>query len=91
MLDRSQRTERYTGATFLANGAVPALIDSAHSIAHNKLMVIDDATVITGSFNFTKAAQEHNSENLLVIRDAGVASKYADNWREHAGHSEPYR
>ncbi|MEI7608501.1 MAG: phospholipase D family protein [Rhodospirillaceae bacterium] len=91
VLDRSQRTERYTGATFLANGGVPVLIDSAHAIAHNKVMVIDGATVITGSFNFTKAAQEHNAENLLVIRDAGVASMYANNWREHAEHSEPYR
>ena len=89
VLDKSQRTERYTGATFLANGGVPVLIDEAHAIAHNKVIVIDDITVITGSFNFTKAAQERNAENLLVIRDAKIAALYAANWREHAGHSEP--
>lgn len=43
------------------------------TIAHNKVMVIDGRTVITGSFNFTKAAEESNAENLLVIDDADLA------------------
>ena len=57
ILDKSQRTERYTSATFLANEGVPTYIDSNHAIAHNKLMVIDGDEVITGSFNFTKSAE----------------------------------
>ena len=47
-------------------------IDAQHAIAHNKVMVIDGATVITGSFNFTKRAENANAENLLVIHDAGA-------------------
>ena len=39
-----------------------------HAIAHNKIMIIDQATIITGSFNFTKAAEEKNAENMLVIK-----------------------
>lgn len=46
--------------------------------------------VITGSFNFSKAAEESNAENLLVIDDAALAAKYAANWAEHLKHSEPY-
>ena len=53
-------------------------------------MVIDDETVLTGSFNFTKAAEEHNAENLLVIQDRALAEKYASNWGRHVEHSEPY-
>jgi phosphatidylserine/phosphatidylglycerophosphate/cardiolipin synthase-like enzyme len=52
------------------------------AIAHNKVMVIDSRTVITGSFNFTKAAEESNAENLLVIDDAELAKKYTQNWTE---------
>ncbi|WP_254434871.1 phospholipase D-like domain-containing protein [Magnetospirillum sp. UT-4] len=52
--------------------------------------MLDGSTVITGSFNFTKAAQERNAENLLVIRDPVMASQYEANWRKHAGHSEAY-
>jgi len=51
-------------------------------------MIIDWETVITGSFNFTKAAEEKNAENLLIIRDEKLASIYTKNWQEHADHSE---
>jgi phosphatidylserine/phosphatidylglycerophosphate/cardiolipin synthase-like enzyme len=68
ILDKSQRTAKYTGATFLANNQIPTYIDAAHAIAHNKIMIIDKQTVITGSFNFTRAAVEKNAENLLIIK-----------------------
>lgn len=90
ILDKSQRTEKYSSATFLKNAEIPTFIDDKHAIAHNKVMVIDGKVVITGSFNFTKAAEESNAENLLVIRDAGLAEKYIRNWQEHLAHSTEY-
>jgi phosphatidylserine/phosphatidylglycerophosphate/cardiolipin synthase-like enzyme len=90
ILDKSQRTEKYSSATFLDNAGIPTFIDAAHAIAHNKVMVIDGGTVITGSFNFTKAAEQHNAENLLVIQDSSLAEKYAANWETHLRHSERY-
>ena len=54
-------------------------------------MVIDKATVITGSFNFTMAAEEKNAENLLIIRSKELASYYIDNWLKHREHSQPYQ
>ena len=92
ILDKSQRTERYSSATFLANEGIQTFIDARHKIAHNKVMVIDGQTVITGSFNFTKSAEEGNAENLLVISNAPeLAQRYTANWKEHLGHSEPYQ
>jgi phosphatidylserine/phosphatidylglycerophosphate/cardiolipin synthase-like enzyme len=70
MLDKSNETDKYSAATFLVNAGIRTVIDDQHAIAHNKVMVIDRATIITGSFNFTKAAEERNAENLLVITDA---------------------
>ena len=90
ILDKSQRTAKYSSADFVAHAGIPCFIDGQHSIAHNKVMVIDGATVLTGSFNFTKAAEEHNAENLLTIRDTAVAEKYAANWQAHLEHSEKY-
>ena len=90
ILDKSQRTEKYSAADFLKHAGIPTQIDAAHSIAHNKIMVIDDYLVLTGSFNFTKAAEEHNAENLLVINDATLAGRYLENWRAHAMHSDGY-
>jgi hypothetical protein len=39
---------------------------------------------------FTKAAQEKNAENLLIIRDQALATQYIQNWQAHAPHSQPY-
>ncbi len=75
----------------MRNSGVATFIDAEHAIAHNKVMVIDGRVVITGSFNFTKAAEEKNAENLLVVRDADLAARYADNWERHLAHSIAYQ
>ena len=73
----------------LSAGGIPIFIDSFHrpGIAHNKVMVIDQAVVITGSFNFTRAAETRNAENLLVIRDPALAAAYGRNFNAHMAHS----
>lgn len=90
ILDKSQRTEKYSSADFVAYAGIPVSIDAKHKIAHNKVMIIDGSTVITGSFNFTKSAEEGNAENLLIIYDPDLAVKYTENWKKHGEHSEPY-
>lgn len=91
VLDKSQQPERYTSATFLNNAGVPVLIDDKHAIAHNKIMIIDRSVVITGSFNFTKAAEEKNAENLLVIRgNKRLVDAYLENYERHKQHAEEY-
>jgi phosphatidylserine/phosphatidylglycerophosphate/cardiolipin synthase-like enzyme len=90
ILDHSQRTEKYSEADFLRNNGIPTLIDAQHAIAHNKIIVIDGYLVLTGSFNFTRAAEEHNAENLLVINDPVLAKRYIANWDAHEAHSEPF-
>ena len=71
-------------------GGLAAYIDAEHAIAHSKVMIIDKQTVITGSFNFTKAAEEKNAENLLIIRSEVLASYYLENWQKHREHSKRY-
>jgi phosphatidylserine/phosphatidylglycerophosphate/cardiolipin synthase-like enzyme len=90
ILDKSQRTQKYSSATFLYNQGILVKIDAQHAIAHNNVMIIDGETVITGSFNFTRAAEENNAENLLVIRDKKLAERYIKNWQEHDRHSDVY-
>jgi phosphatidylserine/phosphatidylglycerophosphate/cardiolipin synthase-like enzyme len=89
ILDKSNRTAKYSAADFTANSGIPTKIDAQHEISHNKVMIVDGEIVITGSFNFTKGAQEKNAENFLIIRDKGLAATYIENWQAHAQHSEP--
>jgi phosphatidylserine/phosphatidylglycerophosphate/cardiolipin synthase-like enzyme len=71
---------------------VPVYVDAFHAAAHNKIILIDAVSetpvVITGSYNFTVAAQAKNAENLLIIRgDRQVAAAYRKNWGVHREHS----
>jgi phosphatidylserine/phosphatidylglycerophosphate/cardiolipin synthase-like enzyme len=97
LADRQQmETIATSQVEWLAEQGVPTWIDTEHAAAHNKVMVIDngtpDATVITGSFNFTHAAQSRNAENLLILRgNSTLAEAYAANFRRHKIHSLPWR
>lgn len=91
VLDKSNLTGKYSGATFLANAGIPVFIDAAHAIAHNKIMIIDRQTLITGSFNFTKAAETKNAENLLIFHgNQALTNLYLQNYEVHRKHSAPY-
>lgn len=91
ILDQSQETQNYSELDFFFNQGIPTWIDDRHAITHSKIIVIDRKTVITGSFNFTTAAEERNAENLLVISgDEELAKEYLRNFVKHRNHSRKY-
>lgn len=91
--DRHQAESLQTSlVAWLVQQGVPVWIDADHAAAHNKVVVVDAdtprAVLVTGSFNFTHAAQYRNAENLIVLRgNPLLAQAYAANWRRHLTHS----
>lgn len=90
VLDRSQYDAKGAVAFPLHESGIEVRMDARHPIAHNKVIIIDNQILITGSFNFTRQAETGNAENLLVVRDAEIASLYAENWSAHWAHSDVY-
>lgn len=95
ILDKSQdrrasQRSRYTGATYLANAGVQVWIDDAPAIAHIKVVILDDRVVITGSFNFTKAADTRNAKNVVAIDSPTVAAWFTRNWEERRSASRRF-
>jgi phosphatidylserine/phosphatidylglycerophosphate/cardiolipin synthase-like enzyme len=91
VLDAVQTSEHRGEPQYISNHGVPVLVDSRHAMAHNKVILIDGRTLITGSFNFTRAAEEDNAENLLVLHDQPkLQSAYEDNFRRHLEHAERF-
>lgn len=43
---------------------------------HDKVMVIDQTWVVTGSYNFTSSGYSRNNENLLILQDPALAGRY---------------
>ncbi|HEY3398899.1 MAG TPA: phospholipase D family protein [Armatimonadota bacterium] len=81
-LDRSQAAQKVSVARELVQAGVPVRISSNRHIMHNKFAVLDGATVITGSYNWTHAASQDNDENLLVMHRADMAQSYTRRFTE---------
>jgi phosphatidylserine/phosphatidylglycerophosphate/cardiolipin synthase-like enzyme len=89
--DKSEVKDTHSEIQAVARAGIPVYIDSTYAIAHNKIMVIDGNTVITGSFNFTHAAEYDNADNVLVIHNhPTIAAAYVANFEQKLGHSAPF-
>jgi len=60
----------------LQAGGVNVWLDGNPYIMHHKVILIDDETVVLGSYNFTASAEVNNDENVLIIRDPEVAAAF---------------
>jgi phosphatidylserine/phosphatidylglycerophosphate/cardiolipin synthase-like enzyme len=79
----------------LAGAGIPVWLETRYAAAHSKVMIIDastrDAIIVTGSFNWTVAAQRKNAENLLVLRhQRDLAQAYAANWQRQRDEATRY-
>jgi phosphatidylserine/phosphatidylglycerophosphate/cardiolipin synthase-like enzyme len=90
VLDHSNETEPHTEMPFLVEQGLVPVIDAHHAIAHNKVMILDGRTLITGSFNFTHQAENENAENLLIIKGhPELVGAYRQNFHAHKEHARP--
>jgi phosphatidylserine/phosphatidylglycerophosphate/cardiolipin synthase-like enzyme len=88
VLDHSNEKEPHTDLPELIDAGLKPLVDPHHAIAHNKVMVIDRKTVLTGSFNFTRQADHENAENLLVVNHhRDIVAAYRQNFESHRSHA----
>ena len=84
-------TNREVQLNLCMRAGILCLIDYAHKIAHNKVMIIDGKEVLTGSYNWTEAAEHLNAENEIGLLDPGVVAYYITNWNKHLSHSVIYK
>jgi phosphatidylserine/phosphatidylglycerophosphate/cardiolipin synthase-like enzyme len=50
--------------------------DGIGGLMHHKVFIIDNQIVITGSYNFSRSAEERNDENILVIYNTDIAQEF---------------
>ena len=94
IVDKSDFDPQYFSVVpYLQQHHIPLWVDNEVNIAHNKVMIFDQASVETGSFNFTQAAQKANAENMLIIHNPQLAEIYWHNWqkRQEASQVVPSR
>lgn len=74
------RNTTSTGSNYksMRRAGVDVLTDGNPYIMHHKVIIIDEAIVITGSYNFTNSAANYNDENVLIIHSPKVAAMFMD-------------
>jgi phosphatidylserine/phosphatidylglycerophosphate/cardiolipin synthase-like enzyme len=73
---------RYSRYPLMRRRGLDVCADGNPYLMHHKVIIVDEETVILGSFNFTRSADELNDENILIIHDRGVAALYLEEfWR----------
>jgi phosphatidylserine/phosphatidylglycerophosphate/cardiolipin synthase-like enzyme len=82
-LDEGMKKAKYSIADEMQTAGIAVKFENGAGLMHNKFAVIDNKTVITGSFNWTKNAEEKNDENLLVFHNEEIAKLYDDKFEEY--------
>lgn len=91
VLDRSQINARGSLLEYFKEQNLPYRINNQYKIMHNKFIIIDGVTLQTGSFNYTRQAQETNAENVLVIsNDFELVNTYLTEWHRLWQESAPH-
>jgi phosphatidylserine/phosphatidylglycerophosphate/cardiolipin synthase-like enzyme len=71
----------------LIKAGISVKSDRSHKIFHNKYIVIDDSSLITGSYNFSDNAEMKNAENLIIVNEDSLIQSYISDFNNHWGHS----
>ena len=87
--DRPGHRPHHGGAAFTLGANIPTWIDDTVSIAHNKVIIIDDHLVVGGSYNYTVSAERHNAENVTFTDSPDLAALYRTNWESRKAVSRP--
>ncbi|GAB4535945.1 MAG: phospholipase D-like domain-containing protein [Anaerolineales bacterium] len=69
----SNRTSQYPR---LRAAGLNVRLDGNPDLMHHKVIVLDGQTVITGSYNFSRSAEAHNDETLLILHHPDIAAAY---------------
>jgi phosphatidylserine/phosphatidylglycerophosphate/cardiolipin synthase-like enzyme len=92
MLDAERSKTKASDGQRMSDAGIEVRLETAYENAHNKVMILDGALLISGSYNFTYAAQFKNAENIMLIKNAPqLIAQYTQNWRNHFAVAVPFK
>jgi phosphatidylserine/phosphatidylglycerophosphate/cardiolipin synthase-like enzyme len=78
IMEKSQAGQEASRDEFLALRGAEIYIDENADTFHHKAIIIDEQTVITGSYNYSASAERENDENVLIIESPELAKRYLE-------------
>lgn len=89
VFDNTQAGSKHSKYHDLKAAGADVKRDGNPKVMHHKVFIIDEKTVITGSFNFSASADKSNDENLLIIEDPALAQQYMQEFQKVYGEAKP--
>lgn len=74
--DDEKSEDRGSDIDKLVGFGIDVRIDNSRHHMHHKFAIFDNRVVLTGSYNWTRSAADHNQENILVTDDKSVVTQY---------------
>lgn len=81
VVEKRGSESQYAQYAALRQAGIDVLLDGNPYVMHHKVLIVDDAIVVTGSFNFTQSADEDNDENVLIIHSRDIARQYLEEFQ----------
>lgn len=78
IFDSGQASSQYSQYKRMQDFGLDVIKDKNKRKMHHKVFIIDNETVVTGSFNPTKSADTRNDENIIIMHDKKIAQSYLD-------------
>lgn len=76
LTDDDKASDKGSDVHRLASAGIEVRVDQSDHHMHHKFAIFDGAAVVTGSYNWTRSAAEHNAENILVTDDPRLVAPY---------------
>lgn len=80
--DNDKSNDRGSDIDFLAEQGIPVVKDISSHHMHHKFAIIDQRTLINGSFNWTRSASEYNEENITILYDQSLIQEFNEEFEK---------
>jgi phosphatidylserine/phosphatidylglycerophosphate/cardiolipin synthase-like enzyme len=75
VIERDQAVAAGTDYDRMRQAGIDVRLDTSDGTMHHKLLLIDDRVLATGSYNFTRSAEESNDENIVILFSPNAAAE----------------
>jgi phosphatidylserine/phosphatidylglycerophosphate/cardiolipin synthase-like enzyme len=86
-----RQVQSNTGSDYetLRDAGLDVRLDGNPNNMHHKVLIIDGRILVTGSYNFSRSAEERNDENSLVIHDPEIAALFLEEFQRIFAAAQP--
>jgi mitochondrial cardiolipin hydrolase len=91
LTDNDKSQDEGSDVDQIARVGIPVKIDNTPNHMHHKFMVVDQRTLLTGSYNWTRSAARYNHENILLTKEAGIVKSFSKEFEQLWNEMELYQ